>query len=126
MTRNRRANLICLAVYAALLAAVMATLMHARNVRLADWSQSETQARWREFQAAERKQWEDQSGPVRRRPVNTDAPADVILLRDHFGAVTGGIVATGTFLYVFLVLIIRGSLATRAPNPDCAPSQATP
>ncbi|HEV3025446.1 MAG TPA: hypothetical protein VGX76_23405 [Pirellulales bacterium] len=126
MTRNRRANLICLAVYAALLVAVMATLIHARSVRLADWSQSETQARWREFQTAERKQWENQSGPVRRRPANTDAPADVILLRDHFGAVAGGIVATGTFLFVFLVLLIRGRMAARAPNQGFGASRTTP
>jgi hypothetical protein len=121
-----RVRLIFFAAYLVSLVAAIAALMHARSVRLADWNQSETHARWHEFQAAERKQWEDQTGPVRRRPAGGDAPADVILLRDHFGAVAGGIVTTGTFLFVFLALLLRGCLTAKMPKEGFEPSSATP
>jgi hypothetical protein len=123
LSRFARINLLCLAAYLASLGAVLVALVQVRAVRLRAWSRPETQALWREFQAAEQERWEHQTGPVRRRPAQADAPADVILLRDHFAAVIGGIVATGTFLFGFLVLLIRGSLsASKPPIDHIAPS----
>ncbi|HUY34776.1 MAG TPA: hypothetical protein VMV69_18670 [Pirellulales bacterium] len=113
MSRFSRNNLCWLAAYLASLGAVVSLLVQTRASRLQAWGRPETQARWREFQAGERKQWDDQTGPVRRRPAQAGAPADVILLRDHFGAVVAGIVATGTFLFAFVAILLRGSVAKR-------------
>ena len=111
MSRILSNNLFWLTAYLASLILVVAVLVRVRANRLEAWGRPETQARWREFQAGEQKRWDDATGPVRRRPAKGDASADVILLRDHFGAVAGGIVATGTFLFCFLVVLVRGSLA---------------
>jgi hypothetical protein len=104
--------LIWFAVYAALVAATLVALVQVRSNRLDAWNRPETQARWRQFLLDEQ-QRSKQTGPVRRRPVTSEAPADVILLRDHFAAVAGGIVGTGTFLFAFLALLVRGSVKRR-------------
>jgi len=106
-----RNNLFWLAAYLVWLIVVIAVLVGVRASRLEAWSRPETQARWREFQAGEEKRWGDATSPVRRRPAKGDASADVILLRDHFAAVAIGIITTGTFLFGFVAVLLRGSLA---------------
>jgi hypothetical protein len=108
-----RTRMFWLAAYLVALFAVIVVLVRVRTGRLEAWGRPEEQARWREFQAGERRRWDEQTGPVRRRPAKGDAPADVILLRDHFVAVAIGIAATGTFLFGFLVVMLRGSLAKK-------------
>jgi hypothetical protein len=122
MSRILRNNLFWVAAYLVSLIVVIVVLVRVRSSRLEAWSRPETQARWREFQAGERKRWDDATSPVRRRPAKGDASADVILLRDHFGAVAIGIVATGTFLFCFVAVLARGSLVNEsaATNHDIA------
>lgn len=91
------------------MASIACALLYARESIVARLSSPQERERWQSWREAADKH--DQTGPVQRRPITSDEPPSLVLLRDHFGGIVATSLLIGSFLYGFLLLIVRGSLS---------------
>ena len=102
-------RLIALAIYLASMSAIVAGLIAVRRQTIAALDRPKARAEWQAWKEAAKKQAQG-PGPVQRRPPKSDEPPQLILFRDHFGAVVTSAVALTTCLFVFLLIVFAGSL----------------
>lgn len=103
-----RANLLWLLGYLAAMTAVVVGLAVARGRVVATLSTPEARQQWRAWkeQAARRK---TAAGPIERRPIASDEPPALVLLRDHFPAIVVSTFLIVSFLFAFLAFAARGA-----------------
>lgn len=107
-------------------------LWHVRSRVIAELSSAQSRAAWQDWKDYTRR-LADRSGPVARRPVQSDEPPALVLLRDHFLAVTAGCLVVLTALVGFLAFVVRGMLRggdsettanAAKPEPAALPARA--
>jgi hypothetical protein len=101
--------------YLAVMAAVVAGLAVARQRVLATLDTPQARQEWREWMEHTARQ-QDLGGPVQRRPVRSEEPPAVILLRDRFPVIVVTTVMIGSFLIGFLVFVAKGAFQSRRPS----------
>ena len=99
--------LLWLAAYAIVMAALAATLLYARRQVVAQLSTPQALADWQAWKAETERQAK-QPGASARRPVRSDEPPALVLLRDHFAPIMGMSLTVATFLFGFMMLVVRG------------------
>jgi len=103
-----------------MVAAILVGLRVARERVIANMSDPETIAAWRAWAEETRKAPQDEQ-PVARRPVKSDEPPSLILMRDHFVVVQVVSVAIGSFLFAFLGFLGYGIWQQRPQSPGATP-----
>ncbi|MBS0211399.1 MAG: hypothetical protein JSS27_20850 [Planctomycetes bacterium] len=103
------------AAYVVYLALVIVGLYQARAMILAEYGTPEAIEQWREWQLETERQSKRPEGSE-RRAVGIDEPPQVVLMRDRFGLIALGTVLTASFMFAFLVFIVRGMLQPSAIN----------
>jgi hypothetical protein len=107
----RRAKLLLILAYVLTMTALISALFAVRSSTLATLDTPEAREHWREWKAEIERQ-KKSGGPVERRPVRSDEPPALILLRDRFPVILAMSVLIGSFLFAFLAFVTWG--ATRA------------
>jgi hypothetical protein len=111
-----RAIVLCLLIYLVVISAVVAGLVLARRRVLATLDTPEARREWQAWKAKTAEQ-QDSAEPVRRRPVKTDEPPALTLLRDRFAAIVATTVLICSFLFAFLAFVIRGAFRRGGTTP---------
>ncbi len=93
--------------YVATMVALLFGLRVAQRRVIASMSDPEKIAAWRAW-AEETRQPPQSDQPVARRPVKSDEPPSLVLMRDHFLAVQGVTITIGSFLFGFLCFLGYG------------------
>jgi hypothetical protein len=96
--------------YLAAMSAVVGVLIVARNRVIATLDTPEARQRWQEWKEETGRK---STGPIERRPVRSDEPPALILLRDRFPAVAASSVLICSFLFAFLVFVARGAFGNK-------------
>jgi len=109
----RRANVLWLLTYFAVIAAVVTGLVVARRRTLADTPAA--REKWRVWKERTNQQPKT-SDPVQRRVVSSDEPPTLILLRDRFPVVVATMVLICSFLFGFLVFLVKGVVRSGRPT----------
>ena len=104
---TRRTLLFWLAGYLASMAAIFAGLRQAHERIMAESGSPEALAAWRDW-AEETRKAATPDEPVERRPVKSDEPPLLILMRDHFTPIVATSLVIGTFLFAFLGFLVMG------------------
>lgn len=111
-----RTKLFWLLAYLAVMTALVVALVVARRRTMAALTTPEARQQWRA--------WKDQTvlqknsgGPVERRPVVSDEPPALILLRDRFPTIVASSVLICSFLFAFLAFVAQGALRDRRRAP---------
>lgn len=99
--------LLWLTAYAIVMAALAATLLYARRQVVAQLSTPQALADWQAWKAETERQAQ-QRGASARRPVRSDEPPALVLLRDHFAPIVAMSLTVATFLFGFTMLVVRG------------------
>ena len=99
--------LLWLAAYALVMVALAATLVYARRQVVAQLSSPQALADWQAWKAETERQAK-QPGASARRPVRSDEPPALVLLRDHFAPIMALSLTVATFLFGFTMLVVRG------------------
>lgn len=73
------------------------------------WNKPGELPKWQQWKA-ETERMSKASGPVQRRPVKTDEPPSLILMRDYFGVIVAVSILVVTVLFGFVAFVIRGSV----------------
>ncbi|HXT57129.1 MAG TPA: hypothetical protein VN699_00775 [Pirellulales bacterium] len=94
--------------YLALLAVLSTALVYVRREKVAELSSPQALADWEAWKAETQRQ-ASLPGLPSRRPVHSDEPPTLILLRDHFGVVLGMSLTVASCLFGFLMFVIRGA-----------------
>jgi anti-sigma factor RsiW len=94
--------------YLAVMAAIVAALVVARRRVVATLDRPEARAQWRKWKEQTARP-ADASHPTQRRPVTSDEPPALILMRDRFAAIVVTTVLIGSFLFAFLAFVVRGA-----------------
>lgn len=110
MHKPRLAHIVWLAGYLAVMGGLVACLVHLRGEAIADLERPEVLAQWQAWKA-ETQRLSRAGGPVSRRPVTSEEPPALVLLRDNFPAVVATSLLAASFLFGFLAFVARGSLA---------------
>lgn len=106
--RNFSAGLLLwLAAYAIVMAALALTLLYARRQVVAQLSSPKARADWQAWKAETERQAK-QPGASARRPVRSDEPPALVMLRDHFAPIMAMSLTVATFLFGFTMLVVRG------------------
>lgn len=113
--RPTTAGLLWLVVYVTAMAGIVAGLFLARQRTIAALDSPDARAAWDEFRQSEEVRRND-GGPVERRPPTSEEPPALVLMRDSFPAIVATALATGTFLFGFLVFVLRGLWRERSPR----------
>jgi hypothetical protein len=96
-----------LAIYVVLMATLVGGMQYVRGRVIADLSTPQARADW---EAWRKKVAEKQDDPVvQRRIPKSDEPPHLVLMRDYFFGMLGSLALVVTFLYGFLVLVVRGA-----------------
>ena len=103
---SRRAILIWLGAYAALMTGLVVGLLEVRSRTLANLSTPEALANWQKWRDEASKQTED--SPVRRRVPKSAEPPGLILMRDHFPTILAAALFFATVLCLLLAGLARG------------------
>lgn len=104
--RSRVSNLGWFAAYIVYLGVGGWALANARSAVVAELSRPEAIDEWRNWKA-ETKKMSERPGSTYRRPVKSDEPPALVLLRDHFGAIQATSWAIATFLFAFGWLLVK-------------------
>ena len=106
------AILVWIVTYATVMALILIGLQAARQRIIASLSTPEALASWRAWaDETQRPAGDDQ--PVARRPVTSDEPPALILMRDHFAVVLAVGLIIGTFLFLFVGFLASGLMRER-------------
>ena len=102
-------NVLWLIAYLATMTGLVTGAVLVRNRTVADLNRPESLAEWRKWKADTQRQNADpKSSPVARKPVKSDEPPALILLRDYFVAILGVALLAGSFAFGFMMVIVRG------------------
>jgi hypothetical protein len=101
--------LIALVVYVLLTAAVVWSLLSARNWALAELATPRSVEQWQEWREEVRGQ-QARPGPVQRRVPKSAEPPALVLMRDYFGESLVGAVLFTSVLYWVIAWFIMGML----------------
>jgi hypothetical protein len=100
---------LCLVGYCLAMAAIVWSLISARNWALAELATPRSLEQWHEWREDVREQ-QTGPGPVRRRvPKSTEPPA-LVLMRDYFGVSFVGAILFTTVLYWVIAGFVMGML----------------
>ena len=113
---RRRSVAVWLVAYLLTIAAILWGLQYGREMVIERLGDPESVAAWRDW-AAETRRPADSEHPIERRPVKSDEPPALILMRDHFGSVRAVSVVIGTFLFCFLGFLGHGIWSQRHVAP---------
>jgi hypothetical protein len=105
----RRATVFWLLAYLAAMTLVVGGLLILRQRTLTELNTPEARRQWQAWKQ-ETSEKQQAAEPVRRRPVRSDEPPALILLRDHFAAIVATTVMICSFLFAFLAFVASGSL----------------
>jgi hypothetical protein len=106
---SRKKTWIWLALYAALVAAVVVGMFQLRRVALATMDTPQARAQWQEWRESEPNRNEDL--PVKRRPPKSEEPPTLVLMRDYFGVMTTAAVVFSSLLFAAIAFAAQGVLA---------------
>lgn len=98
--------------YVALLLATVWGLTRVREWTLRELSTPAANQSWQDWKQAESQRQAQTDEPVRRRIPRSGEPPALILMRESFPVIVVTCGAMATFLYGFLVVLVRGSLRT--------------
>jgi hypothetical protein len=98
-----------LALYFAMVAALVMSLVRLRESALRELDTPEARQQWTAWREAVPNQ--AQQGPVRRQPPRSAEPPELVLLRDYFGVVLCGSVLFSSLLVAAIALAVRGVFA---------------
>ncbi|HEV7221818.1 MAG TPA: hypothetical protein VGN42_03900 [Pirellulales bacterium] len=104
-----------LIAYVGLLAIVSTSLVYVRRQKVAELSSPQALADWQAWKAETERQ-AGLPGLPSRRPVHSDEPPTLILLRDHFGVVLTMSLTVASCLFGFLMFVIRGAQRQASPR----------
>jgi hypothetical protein len=96
-----------LAAYLAFMASLAAALVYARGRVISQLSSPEALADWQAWKAETERQAQRPGAPP-RRPVHSAEPPLLILMRDHFPAIAAMTLVIGSFLFGFVMFVLRG------------------
>lgn len=99
-----------LLAYLAVVSAVCGGLVYARLRALDTYAGAQARSQWQQWKTEARRQSEGH-GPVSRRPVRSDEPPALVLMRDHFSVILGGCLLVSSFLFGFVAFLLRGIAA---------------
>jgi hypothetical protein len=102
-------KLVALAVYLAMMAAIVSGLFAARRQTITALDRPESRADWQVWKEATKREAQGK-GPVQRRTPKSDEPPQLILLRDHFAVVVTSAVVLTSCLFLFLLIVFAGSI----------------
>lgn len=111
-SRRGWTNLLWLSAYLVFAAVLVAGLLQLRRSALAELDNPRARREWQQWKAETRRQSEA-AGPTQRRAVKTDEPPGVILLREHFPLIVATSLLIGSFVFVFLMWLVRGMIRSR-------------
>lgn len=117
----RRGNLLWLAAYALVMAAVVAAMLELRRVALATLDMPKARAQWQAWREAPPNRRTDL--PVKRHPPSSDEPPALVLMRDYFGVMMSAALVFGSLLFAMIMFSVRGVLwrdREHAPSPGKA------
>jgi hypothetical protein len=106
--------LLWLAAYLTMLALIATALVYVRRQKVAELSTPQALADWQDWKAETERQ-AGSPGLPSRRPVHSDEPPTLILLRDHFGVVVAMSLTVASCLFGFLMVVIRGAQKQALP-----------
>jgi hypothetical protein len=106
-----------LLAYLAAMSAVVAALVVARGRVVASLDTPEAREQWQRWKDETRRQ---SDGPIQRRPVRSDEPPALILLRDRFGVIVATSVVICSFLFAFLAFAARGAFGSKSRSGPSA------
>ncbi len=118
-TRSWIGGVIWLLAYVALIAAVIVSLVDARNHTLSQMDTPQVQAEWETWRQAVRDQPE--SAPVKRRVPKSSEPPLVVLLRDYFGVCLAAAVVFSSLLFGVISFMVRGVLRSEEKRSEEKP-----
>jgi hypothetical protein len=104
-----------------LVATVGWLLIDARGRVLNDAAQSQTTKDWQDWKLAVER-GEASLGPVARRPLKSDEPPAIVLMRDYFPAVAIGCGVFLSLTYLFFAIAVTGMFASRGRGANRASS----
>jgi len=106
---SRTINVLWLIAYLATMIGLVTGAVLVRNRTVADLSRPESLAEWKKWKVdTQRQNVDPKSSPVARKPVESDEPPALILLRDYFVAILGVALLVGSFAFGFMMVIVRG------------------
>lgn len=111
-----RAVALWLVAYLLTMVAILWGLQYGRAMVIDRLGNPESVAAWRDW-AAETRRPADAEHPIERRPVKSDEPPALILMRDHIGSVRAVSLVIGTFLFGFLGFLGHGIWSQRHIAP---------
>ncbi len=111
---SRRTVLLCLVVYLLVASAIVWAMVEMRRRVIARLDNPSAREQWRQWKEEVAKQNDNEEVPVKRRVPRGDEPPALVMLRDHFPAVLGGVLVVATFLLGFLAFLLRGIFSSRA------------
>ena len=121
MIRFPAATICAFAIYLVVMFLMVWGLRFARQRVIDSLGSPEALAQWRAFAEETRK--EPAPGQaVQRRPVKSDEPPALVLMRDHFMAIAVTSLLIGSFVYAFLAFLVLGSWRAKAEPAEKRPS----
>ncbi|HEY2841860.1 MAG TPA: hypothetical protein VGJ26_22060, partial [Pirellulales bacterium] len=116
MIRFPTAVICAFALYLAVMFLMVWGLRTAQQRVIVSLGSPEALAEWRTF-AAETRKAPVPGQAIERRPVKSDEPPSLVLMRDHFIAIAVTSLSIGSFVYAFLAFLVLGSWRSRGePN----------
>ena len=112
-----RANLCWLIAYLTAMTALVAALAVTRQRVVAKLDTPEARRQWQVWKEQTAQQQKESGSAVQRRPVMSDEPPALILLRDRFPAIVASSVLIGSFLFAFFSFVARGAFRHGRPPP---------
>jgi len=118
MSRSPIAIFCAVAIYLAVMALMVWGLRVAQQRVIETLGSEKALAEWRAFAEETRRPPPGQQ-PVLRRPVKSDEPPSLVLMRDHFIAILATSLLIGSFVYAFLLFLLWGT--TRGAGLESGP-----
>lgn len=108
MSRRQKWILGTLIAYVATVLFVGAALWRARSWATAELSDADSVAKWQQWKADVVKENQRGGAPVERKEPKSDEPPALVLLRDGFAGVVGGVLVIGSFLFFAAAFFVYG------------------
>jgi uncharacterized membrane protein (DUF485 family) len=104
--------------YAALVAAIVVTMIWLRQSAVPQLSSQKSIDDWQAWKQANAEEQKARSGPVERRVPKSDEPPELVLMRDFFGVLMTGALLFSSLLYWIMAWFVTGILRSRINTPS--------